>query len=287
MVHKGVSGMACLHIDAQADHVLRLAHTSDPVTAVIELVWNSLDAEANAVKVILERSDMDAIESVSVSDDGHGMAPEAIPSSFERLGGSWKARERLSPNIQRPMNGRYGRGRIRGFALGNTISWTTVADDLTGDRKRTVVSGQSSDPTNFNDEDSLVAIDDELGTTFLARNPPEQINRLAADTAIPKITAAFALFLTAYPNVTVTLDGHKMIPLLPNGIAQSTRLRDSQKVTGSRRRYFALSNGRRMQAELSICVMEPVMCSIALRRTSGRQDITLQLMFCGMLFLII
>jgi DNA mismatch repair ATPase MutL len=35
---------------------MRLAHTNDPVTAVIELIWNSLDAEANNVDVVLERS---------------------------------------------------------------------------------------------------------------------------------------------------------------------------------------------------------------------------------------
>ena len=129
--------MARLHIDAQADHVLRLAYIGDPVTAVIELVWNSLDAEANRVDVVLERSDMGAVESVKVSDNGHGMTPDSIPASFENLGGSWKVKAKVSPNIGRPLNGRLGRGRIRGFALGNAISWTTVAKDLTGTLERT------------------------------------------------------------------------------------------------------------------------------------------------------
>ena len=53
--------MRRLHIDAQADHVLRLAYVGDPVRAIIELIWNSLDAEATQVDVELERSDMEAI----------------------------------------------------------------------------------------------------------------------------------------------------------------------------------------------------------------------------------
>ena len=53
--------MKRLHIDAKDDHVLRLAHRDKPVAAVIELVWNSLDAEARHVNVVIERDAMDAV----------------------------------------------------------------------------------------------------------------------------------------------------------------------------------------------------------------------------------
>jgi hypothetical protein len=43
--------MKRLHIDAKDDLVLRLAHRDQPVAAIIELVWNSLDAEAHFVLV--------------------------------------------------------------------------------------------------------------------------------------------------------------------------------------------------------------------------------------------
>jgi hypothetical protein len=67
--------------------------------------------------VVIERNALDGVERVCVEDDGHGMAPEAIPSAFQNLGGSWKATAKLSPNIQRPMTGRDGQGRVCGFAL--------------------------------------------------------------------------------------------------------------------------------------------------------------------------
>ena len=83
--------MQKLHIEAKDDHVLRLAHRDQPAAAIIELVWNSLDAEAHAVNVVIERDHLDAVGTVRVEDDGHGIAPESVPSAFEHLGGSWKA----------------------------------------------------------------------------------------------------------------------------------------------------------------------------------------------------
>jgi hypothetical protein len=182
-----------LHIEAKDDHVLRLAHRDQPVAGVIELIWNSLDAEAHNVNVVIERDAMDSVESVRVEDDGHGIAPEAVPSAFQSLGGSWKAVAKLSPNLRRRMNGSNGQGRIRGFALGNVISWTTVAEDSTTALRRTVVTGRASDPTNFEATDTPVIGDEPTGTTFVAEDPATHVNRVTAESARARITATFAL----------------------------------------------------------------------------------------------
>jgi hypothetical protein len=204
--------MRRLHIDAKDDLILRLAHRDQPVQAVIELIWNSLDAEAGDVNVVIERDAMDAVERVRIEDNGHGMAPEAIPSAFQHLGGSWKATARLSPNIKRRMNGRNGQGRIRGFALGNAVSWTSVARDTAEALRRTVVSGRASDPTNFDPADVPVVGDEPTGTVFLAEDAAQYVNRITGDTARPRITATFAVFLTSNPGVTITFDGAALDP---------------------------------------------------------------------------
>jgi hypothetical protein len=205
--------MQRLHIEAKDDHVLRLAHRDQPVAAIIELVWNSLDAEAHNVNVVIERDAMDAVETVRVEDDGHGIPPEAVPSAFEHLGGSWKAAAKLSPSLKRRMNGSNGQGRIRGFALGNSVSWTTVARDTEGLLRRTVVSGRASDPTNFDPGETPVVGEEPTGTVFVAENPAKHVNRITAEGARPRITATFALFLTSNPAVTIRFDGANLDPV--------------------------------------------------------------------------
>ena len=55
-----------LHIDAKDDLVLRLARRDRPVEALIELIWNALDAEANNVAVVIEHIALDGVERVRV-----------------------------------------------------------------------------------------------------------------------------------------------------------------------------------------------------------------------------
>ncbi|WP_342763239.1 hypothetical protein [Dermabacter hominis] len=37
--------MAELRLQASDDHVARIAHESDPLRAVVELIWNAIDAK--------------------------------------------------------------------------------------------------------------------------------------------------------------------------------------------------------------------------------------------------
>ncbi|AMU64653.1 ATP-binding protein [Mycobacteroides abscessus] len=201
-----------IHIDAQADYMLRIAHRDDPVRAVIELVWNSLDAEAGAVTVDVEPDGLDGVAKVVISDDGHGVPPEEIGTQFGRLGGSWKQTAKRSPNIHRPLNGRNGQGRIRGFALGNRIRWVTTAFNTPGELKRTVIDGTADDPTNFDHDPQPTIGGDAPGTVFEALNPPKFINRLSAENTPARLTATFSVFLTENPTVTITFNGAKLDP---------------------------------------------------------------------------
>lgn len=192
--------------------MLRIAHRDDPVRAVIELIWNGLDAEAHSVTVDVELDGLDGVGRVVISDNGHGVPPEDIPAQFGRLGGSWKQTAKRSPNIRRQLNGRNGQGRIRGFALGDHIKWITTAYNTPGQLKRTVIRGAADDPTNFDHDFEPTVKGDVPGTVFEAINPPKFINRLSANSTPARLTATFSVFLTENPAVTITFNGAKLDP---------------------------------------------------------------------------
>jgi HSP90 family molecular chaperone len=106
------------HVELDADHFDRLAKPTAPLAGITELIWNALDAEAMHVDVVINRNELDGVESVEVSDDGHGMTQTEAIRDFHRLGGSWKKSATSSKNGSRPLHGKEGAGRFRAFAGG-------------------------------------------------------------------------------------------------------------------------------------------------------------------------
>ncbi|MCZ7537518.1 MAG: ATP-binding protein [Acidimicrobiia bacterium] len=73
-----------LSVSVQEDHLQALARS--PLQGLAELIWNSLDADADDIEVIYERNALDGIEAVRVIDDGHGMTPAHIDDVFRAAG---------------------------------------------------------------------------------------------------------------------------------------------------------------------------------------------------------
>ena len=199
-----------IHLEAADDHVQVLAHEGDPVRAVLELIWNGLDADARRVTVHLHRNDFDGVDGVTVTDDGHGMSPEAARTAFRWIGGSWKRAASRSQGEGRPLHGKSGQGRLRAFALGSSVRWATVADDTAGQRLRTTVAASSSGRNDF--EVSEPTATDELPGTSFSATGKDNLDRLAADLAGSKVASALAPYLIAHPTVEVVYDGGRIDP---------------------------------------------------------------------------
>lgn len=198
------------HMDAKDDHVLRLARRHEPAGAVAEIVWNALDAEAMNVAVEVEVNDLGGVERVLVRDDGHGMPHASCPAYFQGLGGSWKATAKVSPGLGRSMNGKTGQGRVRGFALGEVLTWRTVAESLTGREQATILM-RASAPTDF-EIDGPHPTDEAVGTVFIASQAGERTGRLNSDRTVAILTAEFAPFLAAHPEVVILYRGTALDP---------------------------------------------------------------------------
>lgn len=210
-----------ISLEAGDDHIERLAHESDPRRAVVELLWNSLDADAHAVSVVLHRNAADGVVGVEVTDDGHGMSPEEISSALRWVGNSWKRMAGRSKGEQRPLHGRFGQGRLRAFALGSNIEWTTVADSLDGKRLRSVIRSTISARNDFDVSDPTVT-DDSTGTRFVAAGR-EGLDRLAAEVTRDHLTATFAPYLLANAAVAITYDD---LPIRPEDVIDLDSSRD-------------------------------------------------------------
>jgi hypothetical protein len=202
--------MARISLEAGNDLVERLAHENDPVKAVVELVWNSLDADAHSVAVALHRNEADGVTGVEVADDGHGMAPEELSSAFRWVGNSWKRMARRSKGEQRPLHGRFGQGRLRAFALGTQIEWVTVADSIDGMRLRSVIRSSVNARNDFDVSDPARS-DEGTGTRFVASGR-DALDRLDADTARDRITATFAPYLLSRDDIEIVYDGSRIQP---------------------------------------------------------------------------
>jgi hypothetical protein len=129
--HRRVARQAAsvVDFDVQLDeqHLERLGAT-EPITGLVELIRNALDADASEVSVEFGRNELDGIDEVRVIDNGHGMTEEEVSDGFGRLGGSWKQTARRSKGVPR-CTGRDGRGRFLAAGLGGRLRWNTVAED--------------------------------------------------------------------------------------------------------------------------------------------------------------
>ena len=88
--------------------------------ALAELVKNSFDADASRVEIRIQD------DCIQVSDNGHGMTEEDFVRRWMRVGSTHKVRERTSPELNRPLTGSKGVGRLAVQFLASELDLTSV-----------------------------------------------------------------------------------------------------------------------------------------------------------------
>ena len=200
--------MARYPVSVQEDHLARLL--GRPLTGLIELIWNALDADADLVEVELVRNELGGLDAVRVRDDGHGMTADEARSEFVQLGGSWKRMAAASRTKKRSLHGKTGQGRWRAFGIGGeVVRWESVTEDE-GRRLLSIVEiarsalreVEISDPTET---------ERPMGTTVVVAGMSDEPKGLTDQEALDKITGTFALHLAKYP-IRIVVDGHLIDP---------------------------------------------------------------------------
>lgn len=136
---------------------------------------------------------------------------EAI-SSFQNLGGSWKKANNTSKNGSRHLHGKEGRGRLRALALGRVAEWTVTGKTAEGSLESFTVSIIRDDVRAARIGPSMKP---ERGTKAGTRVRITELDkdwRLDAPGVAQQITELFALYMTEYPDVFISVDGHKINP---------------------------------------------------------------------------
>ena len=202
-----------IYVQAKADHVASLASAA-PLSAIEELVWNALDADAREVKVDLVTNPLGGIDAIRVSDDGSGIDLLRTEETFGSLGGSWKNADGISTvAYHRRLHGRHGRGRFKAFALGTRVEWRTTMK--AGENLLSyTLWGEAMEPGVFHVEQAETpgpATGTEVYVTGVRATCDSLTN---TGLAVQTLAAKFALYLKAYPGVQVWFCGIPVSPVI-------------------------------------------------------------------------
>ena len=199
-----------LSVSVGADHIESLARARKPLLAVIELIWNALDADAKRVSVVLTPNALSGIETIQVEDDGSGITPDEFELGFGQLGDSWKKRLQRTKAFGRALHGKKGVGRYRALSLGGLVTWTTRFKAESGIAQYDITF-DLNDRRTVNASDSELS-EDSKGTTVTIVNPIPKLASLEFEAVKFELTEQFALYLRQYPDVHLKYDGRSVNP---------------------------------------------------------------------------
>jgi hypothetical protein len=199
-----------LDVEVQEDFVEKLA-AARPAQALAELIWNGLDAEATRVDVYGDHGPL-GLSTIRVRDNGHGIAPAEVDPLFTKIGGSWKRTAKQSRNGKRILHGEEGRGRFRALALGRTAEWSVTAADAAGIQVRYRITMIKDSARNVRISDAVAAGGDSLSGVEVAILEPYRQWDLEAKGLLQELSEIYALYLTDYPEVNISVAGVKLDP---------------------------------------------------------------------------
>lgn len=194
-------------VGLEKDHLAKISR-STPISALAELIWNALDADAFKIEVFLNTNKIGLYE-ILIRDDGHGMPYPDSEKLFGSLGGSWKVSNKQSP-LGRHLHGQEGQGRFKAFSLGRVVDWSTTYKDG-NDFKSYTMSGTAENSKKVRCSNVSDAAIRKTGTTVRITEPHKEF-RLTSEKALENFSSIFAIYLSKYPSIRIYIDGQAIDP---------------------------------------------------------------------------
>jgi hypothetical protein len=214
-------------VSVQNDYLERMSKTR-PINAVAELVWNSLDADADRIKVKLIENTMGGLERLTVTDNGHGLDYALAEQAFGSLGGSWKKTAQKTRGKDRYLHGRQGKGRFSAFALGQTVEWKSKYK-TNGTAAKFSVVGKRDSLGTFEIGDLEQMQSSKTGMEVVVEDFDHNFPSLLKDSAVQALTEQFALYLAQYRGVAIEFNGATLDPFSIVGYSTDYHYRIGRK----------------------------------------------------------
>ena len=211
-------------VEVQSDFLEKITRAK-PVQALAELIWNSLDADASNVDVFVEQNELGARSRIIVRDNGTGMEYEQAPALFRNLGGSWKRSESTTKE-GRFLHGQDGRGRFKAFGLGDVAEWNVTYLKGNGLSTFTVVMMAVKLKVVVISDEGAADPKKQRGVTLTISEIHKEFRSLTSEAGLQELKETFALYLTDYNDVSISVDGSRIDPSGVIASQGSVNLRD-------------------------------------------------------------
>lgn len=197
-------------VQVEPDHLSKLAGAK-PTSAVAELIWNGLDADATRIDLNIEQDGV-AIRAVIVSDNGHGFPYADVEKLFGRVGGSWKRHGARSKSKGRMLHGKEGKGRLKALALGRVADWTVryFEDGKLLQYRLSLLRDDLVDVRVTEPEELPVGVGS--GVDVRVSELDHNFRSLTPENAVKALSEMFAIYLTDYPEVGIYVESERLDP---------------------------------------------------------------------------
>src|SRR5215831_8638854 len=206
-----MTGVEHVAVAVRDDFVARETR-ANPISALAELIWNGLDADAAAVNVGFLHGDLArGMSKIVVYDDGDGFSRADAKTLFGNLGGSWKRRTRYTRRSKRFVHGKEGRGRYKAFALGQAVEWKVCFKDGP-DNRAFEIKMLDADLTDVSISADEPAPNRVTGVTVEITDLRRDFRIFESAEGLQDLAEIFALYLINYRDVTISVSGVKLDP---------------------------------------------------------------------------
>jgi hypothetical protein len=166
-----------------------------PTKALAEAIWNALDVGADHVNVDFEFTELEAVKTIIVVDDGEGMSLEQARQGFGEYGDFWKRRIDARTHNGRSIHGQRGQGRYDILHLGQSAKWSSVATQVDGRLGLIEIDLHGTNPRSYNDS-GPTPHGGPTGTPLRVANVvPQADSELNRPELAESLAADFALYL--------------------------------------------------------------------------------------------